>query len=83
MKAERVEIDEPGPEHVTRFCYYGGNADGRISNMDTMHEYELGTVNYNAAMFDYTVTRYGVHADNQTLCWVLLMHSPIVERGKL
>jgi hypothetical protein len=79
---ERVLVDDPGPEHVTRFAYYGGNADGRVSTMEFMSERELPTICDGAASFNYTVTRYGVHADS-TLCWVLFMHSPIVERGKL
>lgn len=79
---ERVLVDDPGPEHVTRFAYYGGVADGRVSTMTRMSERELSTVCEGAEPFSYTVTRYGVHTDS-TLCWVLFMHSPIVERGKL
>lgn len=83
MTPERVLIDEPGADHRCRFAYYGGVADGRVSVIRTMAESELATISDGAEMFTYTVTRYGVHADNGTLCWVLFMHTPIQERGKL
>lgn len=79
---ERVLVDDPGPEHVTRFAYYGGIVDGRMSTMEFMSERELPAICEAAGAAHYTVTRYGVHTDSM-LCWVLFMHSPIVERGKL
>lgn len=82
------------PEHVdagvvsrgcvgTRFAYYGGQYDGRVSTLDVMHIAELETISAGATSYGYTVTRAGVHSDAETLCWVLFMHTPIAERGKL
>lgn len=82
MTPERVEVNDLGSEHPTQFGYYGGSADGRMARVGVIREDELITIMNGATPFDYTVTRYGVHTDT-TLCWVLLMHSPIAERGKL
>lgn len=82
MTPERVEVNDLGSEHPVSFGYYGGPADGRMSRMKDMNEDELLVICEGALPHGYTVTRYGVHADT-TLCWVLLMYSPIAERGKL
>lgn len=79
---ERVEVTELGGDHPVQFAYYGGVSDGRLSRMGVMFEGELTTIMDGATTFDYQVTRYGVHSDS-SLCWVLFMHTPIAERGKL
>lgn len=82
---ERVEISEPGADHGTQLGYYGGPLDGRYTRVDVLAESDLSTI-ADAAMLHgtpYQVMRYGVHTPELTLCWVLLMHSPIVERGKI
>lgn len=81
MTPERVEAPSLGSDHPTQFGYYGGPADGRFSRMSVMFERELASIMDGATVFDYRVTRYGVHA-NSTLCWVIFTHTPIAERGK-
>lgn len=78
---ERYEVTEPGA-HRTQLGYYGGPADGRVSRLACQTENQLSAIADGAVPFGYTVTRYGVHND-KTLCWVLFMHTPIMERGKL
>lgn len=82
---ERVEVVTPGHDHSVTIGYYGGPLDGRSQHLRVMDEIELNWFDRAAGMHDlpYTVTRYGVHADNCTLCWALLTYTPIAERGKL
>lgn len=82
MTPERVAMNEAGADHQTQLGYYGGRSDGRRSIVGKLHERDLGRFD-DANHFGYTVTRYGVHTDNHTLCWVLLTHTPIAERGNL
>lgn len=84
MKApERVVIDERGG-HGATLGYYGGPEDGRMSRSAVLFETELSTIAWAAGVqTDYAVNSYGVHSGDQSLCWVLLMYTPIEERGKL
>lgn len=85
MTPDRVEMNEPGADHPTQLGYYGGPYDGRYVRLEVMDESALWmiSVTANDHPLDYAVTRYGVHSDTGTLCWVLLMFNPIFERGKL
>lgn len=78
-------MNEPGAEHPVQLGYYGGPHDGRYARLEVLDESHLWMVD--VAEFDrgadYTITRYGVHTNDSTLCWVLLTYSPIVKRGKL
>lgn len=74
-----------GPDHGVMIGCYGGPIDGRSARLEVMDESAMWMFDVadNDHPLGYTVTRYGVHSDNGTLCWVLLMFDPIIKRGKL
>lgn len=67
-----------GPEHGPTLGYYGGPHDGRV-----VRAAEPFTKDQLIVCADYTLDAHGVHDDDGTLCWALLMYTPIADRGKL
>lgn len=82
---ERVEMANAwGEPHGATLGYFGGPLDGRTVRVEVMYDVaSFGLAKELAVWAAYSVTRYGVHHEDGSICWVLLTYDPILERGKL
>ena len=81
---ERVELANAwGRPHSTTVGYFGGPLDGRSVRLEQLSGIEAFDRAIRGTGTQYSVTRYGVHYEDGSVCWALLTYDPIIERGKL